>query len=144
MSGRQSEAAEDSAGQTRMRPEPGSGTFHLFTYGTLKSAVTSPAGKELMRDCEQVGDGTVAGTLYDAGEYPALLLGGAGEVAGEIWRCPAPLLRVLDRYEGTEEGLFRRVATEVDGVPCWVFVAGPKLGPRLRPESIIGSGRWKE
>lgn len=98
-----------------------------------------------------MAEGSVAGTLYDAGEYPALLLGAGGggagpgggrRVRGEVWRCPAPLLRVLDRYEGTEEGLFRRVAVEIGAVVCWVYVAGPKLGPRLRPEAIIESGSW--
>lgn len=118
--------------------------FHLFTYGTLKSAVSSPAGRELLRDCQFVGRGTVPGTLYDAGEYPALLLdGGRGAgVEGEVWRCPASLLRVLDRYEGTTEGLFRRVAVQVGGRVCWIYVAGPKLGPRLRPDAIIERGNW--
>lgn len=89
-----------------------------------------------------MASGSVAGTLYEAGKYPALLLGGEGRVEGEIWRCPASLLRVLDRYEGIAEGLFRRVAVEADGQVCWVYVAGPKLGPRLRPEAIIESGSW--
>lgn len=116
--------------------------FHLFTYGTLRSAAATHAGRELLRDCARVGVGTVAGTLYDAGEYPALLLGGEGRVEGEIWRCPAPLLRVLDHYEGTEAGLFRRAAVEVGEVACWVYLAGPKLGPRLRPDAIVESGSW--
>lgn len=120
----------------------GSGHFHLFTYGTLKSGVSRAPARELLRECTLVAEGTVAGTLYDAGEYPALLLGGEGRVAGEVWRCPAPLLRVLDRYEGTAEGLFRRVATQAARLPCWVYVAGPRLGPRLRPEAIIESGSW--
>lgn len=118
--------------------------FHLFTYGTLKSSVSSPAARALLRDCELVGTARVAGTLYDVGNYPALLLdGGRGDaVEGEVWRCPSPLLRVLDRYEGTREGLFRRVAAEVGGHVCWVYVAGPKLGPRLRPDAIIEAGSW--
>ena len=118
------------------------GHFHLFTYGTLKSAASNPTGRELLRDCEPLGNAEVPGTLYNAGEYPALLLGGGGRVEGEVWRCPSPLLRVLDRYEGTPEGLFRRVAVEVGDVACWVYVAGPKLGPRLRPEAVIQSGSW--
>lgn len=90
-----------------------------------------------------MGEGAVRGTLYNVGEYPALLLGGEGEVEGEVWRCPAPLLRVLDRYEGTREGLFRRVAVEVGDVACWTYVAGPKLGPRLRPGAVVPTGRWR-
>lgn len=104
-----------------------------------------PAGRALLRDCELIGRGSVAGTLYDVGEYPALLLdGGRGRgVEGEVWWCPAPLLRVLDRYEGTTEGLFRRVAAEVAGRVCWMYVAGPKLGPRLRTDAIIEAGSWR-
>lgn len=142
MPGRHTGADEEAAAQSRTRSELRRGTFHLFTYGTLKSTAATAAGRELLRDCERIGEGTVRGTLYDAGEYPALLLGGEAGVTGEVWRCPAPLLRVLDRYEGTEEGLFRRVAVEVDGRACWVFVAGPRLGPRLRPDAIIESGSW--
>lgn len=89
-----------------------------------------------------MGEGTVRGTLYDVGAYPALLLGGEGEVEGEVWRCPVSLLGVLDRYEGTEEGLFRRVAVEVGGRACWVYAAGPKLGPRLRSDAVVETGSW--
>lgn len=108
------------------------------------SAASTAAGRELLRDCERIGSGSVPGTLYDAGEYPALLLGGENRVAGEVWRCPSGLLRVLDRYEATAEGLFRRVAVEVDDRVCWVYVAGPKLGPRLRADAVIDSGSWTQ
>lgn len=116
--------------------------FHLFIYGTLRSARSHGVGRELLRECELVGPGTVRGTLYDTGDYPALLLGGGDQVEGEVWRCPASLLRVLDRYEATEEGLFRRAAVRVGEYACWVYVAGPRLGPRLRPEARIESGSW--
>lgn len=89
-----------------------------------------------------MASGSVPGTLYDAGTYPALLLGGQGRVEGEVWRCPVSMLRVLDRYEGIAEGLFRRVAVEAAGRVCWAYVAGPKLGPRLRTDAIIESGSW--
>ena len=59
-----------------------------------------------------------------------------------MWRCPVTLLRVLDRYEGIVEGLFRRVAVEVGERACWTYVAGPRLGPRLRPDAVIESGSW--
>lgn len=121
------------------RPYRGSG-FHLFTYGTLRRDGQA-AG--LLEGCELVGPATVAGSLYDIdGEYPALVLAGAGRVEGEIWRCPAELLARLDEYEAVSRGLFRRVATEADGLACWVYVAGPKLARRLTPRRRIESGRW--
>jgi gamma-glutamylcyclotransferase (GGCT)/AIG2-like uncharacterized protein YtfP len=110
--------------------------FHLFTYGSLKTAVSSPA-RELLEGCERVGEATVRGTLYELGEYPALLLGGRDPVPGVIWRCPANRLAALDAYEGVAAGLFRRVAVRAGGRACWVYVAGPKLGPRLIPTARV-------
>jgi gamma-glutamylcyclotransferase (GGCT)/AIG2-like uncharacterized protein YtfP len=114
-------------------------TTHLFVYGTLRSG-GGAAG--LLRGCEHVGTGTVAGTLYDLGAYPALVLDGEGRVEGEVWRCPAKALARLDEYEGVPEGLYRRVAVQVGGADCWTYVAGPALRSRLTPERRIRSGRW--
>ncbi len=111
----------------------------LFVYGTLRSG-GGAAG--LLRDGRRVGPGTVAGTLYDLGRYPALVLDGRGPVEGEVWRCPADALTRLDEYEGVAEGLFERVEVDVEGVPCWTYVAGPLLASRLMPERRIPSGRW--
>ena len=111
-------------------------TFHLFTYGTLRS----DPPPSLLDGCERVGTGTVTGTLYDLGEYPALLLGGDDPVEGTIWRCPTDRLPELDRYEGVEEGLFRRVGVEVGEYGCWIYVAGPALGDRLLPEARVEPG----
>lgn len=110
-------------------------TFHLFAYGTLRTA-DPPAGG-LLAGCEAVGTGVVRGTLYDVGDYPALLLGGDDPVPGTIWRCPVDRLGDLDRYEGTADGLFRRVGVRVGDRACWVYVAGPKLGPKLRPDARV-------
>ncbi len=119
-----------------------SGSFLLFAYGSLIAADAPPAARELLRGCERVGPGTVRGTLYDLGDYPALLVAGDDAVSGEVWRCPHETLAALDRYEGVAEGLFRRVGVEVEGRGCWTYVAGPRLGPRLTPQARIGSGRW--
>lgn len=111
--------------------------FHLFTYGTLGAKGAAAA---LLTGCERIGTGRVKGMLYDAGDYPALLLSREGQrIEGEIWRCPADLLSELDRYEGTEQGLFRRVGVRAEGVACWVYVAGPRLGTRLNPDARIHS-----
>lgn len=111
--------------------------FHLFAYGTLAG---KGSASELMAGCERVASAAVRGTLYDIGEYPALLLSGSDRVEGEIWRCPADLLPRLDHYESVRAGLFRRVGVTVEGMPCWAYVAGPSLGPRLRPEARVRPG----
>ena len=130
---------EAEAPARRSRPYRGKG-FHLFTYGTLRR---SGEGAVLLEGCKPVGPATITGTLYDIdGEYPALVLAGTGRVQGEIWHCPAPVLARLDAYEEVAAGLFRRVAALVEGVPCWVYVAGPKLARRLTPRRRIESGRW--
>ncbi|NIR43395.1 MAG: hypothetical protein GWM93_05820, partial [Gemmatimonadetes bacterium] len=50
-------------------------------------------------------------------------------------------LAELDRYEGVDEGLFRRAAVRVGEHACWVYVAGPKLGARLVPEARVATSR---
>lgn len=115
-------------------------TDRLFVYGTLRSG---GLGHRLLDGCTCDGEAMVRGTLYDVGgRYPALVLEGEGAVWGERWTCPEGCLAAVDGYEGVEEGLFRRVRVEAGGQRCWTYVAGPLLLPRLRPERVIGSGRW--
>lgn len=118
--------------------------FNLFVYGTLQAG---NAGAQLLEGSSRIGSGTVAGTLYDIdGRFPALVRYGEDEVQGEVWRCPSDLLLTLDRYEGTEEGLFRRIADEVQTerglLPCWLYAAGPALSRKLTPDRRIAGGRW--
>lgn len=119
---------------------PGAGWTYLFVYGTLRSGAEA---NERLRGCVRVGPATVRGTLYDIdGEFPALVLAGTDAVHGEIWRCPARRLYELDEYEGVPERLFRRVALEVDGLPCWTYVAGGALAIRLSPQRRVPGGEW--
>ena len=109
--------------------------FHLFAYGTLRA---NGSAVSLLRDCECIGRFTIGGVLYDIdGEYSALVLYGASPVEGDVWRCPNELLASLDAYEGVESGLFRRVAAQVGGTACWVYVAGPRLSRMLTPARRI-------
>ncbi len=120
--------------------QSGTTYFHLFTYGTLRRG---RGADELLEGCEQVGTATVAGTLFNIDDaYPALILAGTTRIEGEVWRCPAAKLPQLDAYEGTAEGLFRRVGLRVGEWACWTYVAGPKLAPRLSPDRRIEEGRW--
>jgi gamma-glutamylcyclotransferase (GGCT)/AIG2-like uncharacterized protein YtfP len=120
-------------------PAPDDAHIHVFVYGTLRGG----AGSAKMLDgCVRVADATVEGTLYDFGEYPALMLYGATPVQGEVWRCPAEKLGQLDAYEGVSRGLFRRIAVEVAGIPCWAWVAGPALARRLTPDRRMSHGVW--
>lgn len=113
----------------------------IFVYGTLRSG---DAASGLLRGCRRLGPGAVRGTLFDVGgRFPALVLEGDTEVHGEVWSGPPGVLERLDEYEGVEEGLFRRVRVEVGGEPCWSYVAGPLLGPRLASAAVIEGGDWR-
>lgn len=112
--------------------------FCLFVYGTLRS--DGPAAY-LLDGSERLGAASVEGILFDLEEYPALLLYGSELVHGEIWNCPVSVLPLLDSYERVERGLFRRVAVEASGIPCWTYVAGPTLASRLTPDRRL-IGPW--
>jgi gamma-glutamylcyclotransferase (GGCT)/AIG2-like uncharacterized protein YtfP len=118
------------------------GTFNLFVYGTLMSA---GSGSHMLQGCQRMGTGRVDGILYDIdGEHPALVLYGNEPIAGEVWRCPWQLLARLDEYEGVGVGLFRRVAVNAqhengEQMPCWIYVAGPKLAHKLSASRRIAA-----
>jgi len=89
--------------------------MQLFVYGTLKdasrlSAVLGPSAWRLL------GSATVAGILYDCGEYPALV---SARTADDV--VPGLLLELddeqalaqLDAYEGVDSGLYVRRRCEV-------------------------------
>lgn len=124
--------------------------FHLFVYGTLRASGQNGSGSSagLLTGCVPVARGTIGGTLYDIeGRYPALVHYGPDPVHGEIWRCAAELLPALDAYEGTDAGLYRRIAVEVatdagEMLPCWVYAAGPALSRYLTPANRVAGGIW--
>ena len=75
----------------------------LFTYGTLRRAAGNAAHRLLADSAEIVGPGFVRGRLYQATDFPVLVLDPEGvEVAGEVYRvfaAQAVFVR-LDQYEG--------------------------------------------
>lgn len=92
----------------------------IFVYGTLgpADAVEAVAG-DWRAD-------QVRGELYDVGPYPILVRWddpAAGWVDGHCRAVhPDVIERVLDPYEGVDEGLFRRVAvTTRAGRRAWLY-----------------------
>lgn len=89
--------------------------MQLFVYGTLKdpsclNAVLGPAAWRTL------GPATVAGILYDCGEYPALVGARTEEdvVPGLLLELDDErALARLDAYEGVESGLYVRRRCEV-------------------------------
>jgi gamma-glutamylcyclotransferase (GGCT)/AIG2-like uncharacterized protein YtfP len=73
----------------------------LFVYGTLMRGF--PLHALLEGRADSLGDGEVAGLLFDLGRYPAALRGGGGVVRGEVYRLKDPALwRALDSAEGSQ------------------------------------------
>ena len=73
----------------------------LFVYGTLMRGF--PLHALLEGRADSLGDGEVAGLLFDLGRYPAARRGGGGVVRGEVYRLKDQALwRALDSAEGSQ------------------------------------------
>lgn len=114
----------------------------IFVYGTL---MRGGLYAELMQrgELKFVGAARCRGRLYDLGEYPGMIAGGGGWVAGELYRSSeiARTLPVLDDLESTAS--FERRVVEVDWPHgpspawCWVYV-----GDLSGVEPVTG-GSWR-
>ena len=73
----------------------------LFAYGTLMRGF--PLHALLEGRADSVGEGEVAGLLFDLGRYPAALRDGGGLIHGEVYRLKDPgLWQALDSAEGSQ------------------------------------------
>jgi gamma-glutamylcyclotransferase (GGCT)/AIG2-like uncharacterized protein YtfP len=83
---------------------------YIFVYGTLTRA--HPRIHRLLGSARPLGRASIAGTLYDLGQYPGVHRhrGRPSRVSGELYELSGPhlrgRLRALDRYEGEQ---FKRV-----------------------------------
>jgi gamma-glutamylcyclotransferase (GGCT)/AIG2-like uncharacterized protein YtfP len=131
------------------------GCHHLadvFVYGTLMQggfwhAPAAEAGIAAITPAQATG------TLFDLGDYPALMLGAATPIQGEIltFQDIASALPVLDDIEdaapdGGASGMYRRtIMTVTDQAGqrrrAWAYVMAPQS---LRAEPIIPSGDWRD
>jgi gamma-glutamylcyclotransferase (GGCT)/AIG2-like uncharacterized protein YtfP len=108
---------------------------YLFAYGTLQPGRAPDEVADLVGRFERVGEGTVAGTLYDLGAYPGAVFDpqSSRRIIGTVFRLPAGdrVLARLDDYEGfepeaPERSLFVRRLYSVqlgEGaiLRCWVY-----------------------
>ena len=73
----------------------------LFVYGTLMRGF--PLHALLEGRTDSVGEGEVAGLLFDLGRYPAALRDGGGLIRGEVYRLKDPgLWQTLDSAAGSQ------------------------------------------
>ncbi len=120
----------------------------LFVYGTLSPDLAPPALQPFVRQLTEIGKASIAGILYDLGEYPGAVeptslentyvAGGVGgnpeepRVHGTLYELRDPkLLLKFDEYEGIdparpEDSLFvrRQVFARLakgEQVYCWAY-----------------------
>lgn len=130
------------------------GCHHLpdvFVYGTLMQGgfwhgAAAKAGIATIASAEATG------TLCDLGDYPALTLGAATPIHGEIltFKDVAKALPILDEIEdaapdGAASGMYRRtILTVTDQAGqrrrAWAYVMAPE---KLKGAPIIASGDWR-
>ncbi|MDL9997157.1 gamma-glutamylcyclotransferase family protein [Variovorax sp. J22P240] len=130
-----------------MMPQSTNMPRYVFVYGTLRSGGRNDIARFHPKP-ERVADARIAGTLYDLGAYPGAVLGGPGEVFGEIYRITPELEAQLDALEevkpdGSGEYIKREVPVEPDaggeGLSCLVYEIHPE---RVRGRRVIAGGDW--
>jgi gamma-glutamylcyclotransferase (GGCT)/AIG2-like uncharacterized protein YtfP len=127
-------------------PDPGStSTAHVFVYGTLRRGDDNDI-TQLEPAPRYVGAAVVQGTMHHLEAYPGVVLGGAGEVRGEVYAIEASLERKLDEIEAvypqqTDEYFKRRISVEVGGelLTCIVYEINPQY---IQGTRTILSGDW--
>ncbi len=75
--------------------------MYIFVYGTLRQGMR--LHHYLFQD-EFIGNAVLSdATMYDLGEYPAVVLRGNKNVYGELYFITLATLRILDNLEGVSE-----------------------------------------
>ena len=112
----------------------------LFLYGTLLPANASGKSRRIVKKLKPVGPATVAGRLYDLGDYPGGIPDESAttSIKGQLFELPedelhstVQILKLLDSYEEYDwadrrNSLFvrtRAVAELSDGrkITCWIY-----------------------
>lgn len=125
----------------------GSADRHVFVYGTLRRGGSNDITR-LAPAPRWVGEGSIAGTMYDFGRYPGVVLGGDGVVRGEVYAITAALERVLDEieevYPQQADRYSRRevnVAVAGETLSCLVYEINPRYVVAASVSSMEG-GDW--
>jgi gamma-glutamylcyclotransferase (GGCT)/AIG2-like uncharacterized protein YtfP len=124
----------------------------VFFYGTLMAGFDRRRRAGIDQHLAYLGRGSIQGTLFDLGIYPAAVPSSDGRVWGEVYEMAdaSTVLSALDEIEGYRPGdpdrsLYARSQTPVtlpDGTlaSAWVYFYNAPLGRASR----ISSGDYLE
>jgi gamma-glutamylcyclotransferase (GGCT)/AIG2-like uncharacterized protein YtfP len=124
----------------------------VFFYGTLMAGFDRRRRAGIDDKLRYIGRGSIQGSLFDLGLYPAAVPAADGHVWGEVYEMTASdvVLAALDDIEGyhhddPERSLYRREQVNValpDGshASAWVYFYNAPLGRA----SKIASGDYLE
>ncbi len=124
----------------------------VFFYGTLMAGFDRRRRAGIDDQLRYIGRGSIQGSLFDLGLYPAAVPAPEGDVWGEVYEMAeaVPVLAALDEIEGyrhddSDRSLYRRQQAEVrlpDGshARAWVYFYNAPLGRAQR----IASGDYLE
>jgi gamma-glutamylcyclotransferase (GGCT)/AIG2-like uncharacterized protein YtfP len=125
----------------------------LFVYGTLLLDVQSDIANFLKKNAQFVGEGYLAGQLFDLGEYPGAVFqkDADSRIYGHVFELQKPdyTLPILDEYEGIGEAfrtykeyVRQKVPIKMEGqeILCWSYLyTQPTVNLTL-----IESGNYRE
>ena len=126
---------------------------YLFSYGTLQPELAPAEIASVIRQFRPIGRASIAGILYDLGDYPGAVLGETNlRVWGQVFELPKDpgVLRQLDEYEEFDPAEIESsqfVRTECDGtlesgtmIKVWVYMYNrePGSAPRIASGSFAG------
>ena len=119
----------------------------VFFYGTLMAGFDRRRRAGIDDKLRYIGRGSIQGSLFDLGLYPAAVPAPEGDVWGEVYEMtePVTVLAGLDEIEGyrhddPDRSLYRRTQADVllpDGTRAraWVYFYNAPLGRASRIES---------
>jgi gamma-glutamylcyclotransferase (GGCT)/AIG2-like uncharacterized protein YtfP len=118
---------------------------YVFVYGTLRRGDDNDITR-LEPAPNWVGNAVIHGTMHHLGAYPGVVLGGVGQVLGEVYAITPTLEQRLDEIEElypqqSDEYVKRRILVEVDDtvLTCLVYEINPRYIAGAR---TIPSGDW--
>lgn len=113
----------------------------VFVYGTLKK------GGRLHQALEEangvfIGEHTTEPifTMYDLGNYPAVIIGGMTKITGEVYQVDD--LKDLDIVEGYPK-LYNRTSIRTPYGSVWMYVMAPSVLQHFNYRKQIRDGIYK-